>query len=229
VEDLFRVLSDSFRDENLLVIPHYGGRRGNPEWHNPKLQRAVEIFSDHRRSEDWASTFLKKGHRVGLVGSTDNHSGNAGYGARRIDREVGEEGPLFSRFSPDERGTALMGVYAERLDRKGIFQGIYHRRTYATTGERIVLEFSVNGEPMGGVIRAGADPRIRVSAIGTVALQALRIVKNGKILHTAAPGGDSAELEFVDRTGAAPGDYYYLDLVQADGEKAISSPVWVDE
>jgi hypothetical protein len=66
VEDLFRLLSESFRDENLLVIPHFGGRRGNPEWHNPKLQRGVEIFSDHRRSEDWASTFLEKGHRVGL-------------------------------------------------------------------------------------------------------------------------------------------------------------------
>jgi hypothetical protein len=53
-------------------------------------------------------------------------------------------------------------------------------------------------------------------------------VKNGKILHTAAPDSDTALLEFIDRTGAAPGDYYYLDLVQVDGEKAISSPVWVD-
>lgn len=229
VEDLFRMLGESFRDENLLVIPHFGGRPGNPEWHNPELQRGVEIFSDHRRSEDWASGFLEKGHRVGIVGSTDNHSGNAGYGTRRIDREVGEEGPLFSRFSPDERGTALMAVYAEELDRPGVFQGIYHRRTYATTGERIVLDFAVNAERMGGVIRAGADPRIEVSAIGTAAIQALRIVKNGKILHTVAPGGEAAELEFVDRTGAAAGDYYYIDLVQSDGEKAISSPVWVDE
>ena len=150
VEDLFRMLGESFRDENLLVIPHYGGRRGNPEWHNPKLQRGVEIFSDHRRSEDWATTFLEKGHRVGIVGSTDNHSGNIGYGVRRIDREIGEDSPLYSRFSPEERGTALMAVFGERLDREGVFQGIYHRRTYATTGERIVLEFSVNGEPMGG-------------------------------------------------------------------------------
>lgn len=228
VEDLFRMLGESFRDENLLVIPHFGGRRGNPEWHNPELQRGIEIFSDHRRSEDWAATFLEKGYRIGIVASTDNHSGNAGYGARRIEREVGEEGPLYSRFSPEERGTSLMAVYADELDREGVFQGIYHRRTYATTGERIVLGFWVNNEPMGGVIQAGADPTIRISAIGTAPLQAVRIVKNGKILHTVAPGGDAAELEFIDRTGAAPGDYYYLDLVQTDGEKAIASPIWVD-
>ncbi len=228
VEDLFRMLGENYRDENLLVIPHFGGRRGNPEWHNPKLQRGIEIFSDHRRSEDWATTFLEKGYRIGIVASTDNHSGNAGYGARRINREIGEDGPLYSRFSPEERGTALMAVYADELDREGVFQGIYHRRTYATTGERIVLGFWVNGEPMGGVIEAGADPTIRVSAIGTAPLQAVRIVKNGKILHTVAPGGDTAELDFIDRTGAAPGDHYYLDLVQTDGEKAIASPIWVD-
>jgi len=228
VEDLFRMLGESFRDENLLVIPHFGGRRGNPEWHNPELQRGIEIFSDHRRSEDWATTFLEKGYRIGIAGSTDNHSGNAGYGVRRVDREVGEDGPLYSRFSPEERGTALMAVYADELDREGVFQGIYHRRTYATTGERIVLGFWVNGEPMGGVIEAGADPTIRVSATGTAELQAVRIVKNGRILHTVAPNSDTAELEFIDRTGAAPGDHYYLDLVQTDGEKAIASPIWVD-
>ncbi len=228
VEDLFRMLGENFRDDNLLVIPHFGGRPGNPEWHNPKLQRGIEIFSDHRRSEDWASRFLEKGYRIGIMASTDNHSGNAGYGVRRIDREVGEDGPLYSRFSPDEKGTSLMAVYAGALDRDSVFQGIYQRRTYATTGERIVLDFRVNGEPMGGVIRAGADPVIRVAAIGTDALKSVRIVKNGSILHTFDPGGDTAALEFIDRTGAAPGDYYYLDLVQQDGEKAIASPVWVD-
>ncbi|MBI1353143.1 MAG: DUF3604 domain-containing protein [Acidobacteria bacterium] len=228
VEDLFRMLAENFRDENLLVIPHFGGRRGNPEWHNPKLQRGIEIFSDHRRSEDWATTFLERGHRVGVMASTDNHSGNAGYGVRRTAREVGEDQPLFSRFSPEEGGTALIAVYGESLDRQGVFQGVYHRRTYATTGERIVLEFSVNGEPMGGEIEAGPDASIRLSAIGTTAIKTVRIVKNGKILHALDPGGDTAALEFVDRTGAAPGDYYYLDLVQADGEKAISSPVWVN-
>ncbi|MCP5119546.1 MAG: DUF3604 domain-containing protein, partial [bacterium] len=85
VENLFRLLGERFRDENLLAIPHYGGRRGNPAWHNPRIQRQIEIFSDHRRSEDWTSTFLEKGYRIGVMASTDNHSGNAGYGVRRTD------------------------------------------------------------------------------------------------------------------------------------------------
>ncbi|MCB1018859.1 MAG: DUF3604 domain-containing protein [Acidobacteria bacterium] len=228
VEDLFRMLGENFQDENLLVIPHYGGRRGNPEWHNKDLQRGIEVFSDHRRSEDWVSTYLEKGHRVGIVASTDNHSGNAGYGVRRVDREVGEDQDTYSRFSPAERGTALMAVYAESLDREGVFQGIYHRRTYATTGSRIVLRFSVDGLPMGSEGKKSGAPAIRVSAIGTDALKAVRIVRNGKIIHAVDPEGDRVEFEYMDRSGEEGPVYYYLDLVQEDGEKAISSPVWLD-
>ena len=228
VEDLFRMLGENFEDENLLVIPHYGGRRGNPEWHNPELQRGIEVFSDHRRSEDWVATYLEKGHRVGIMASTDNHSGNAGYGVRRIDREVGEDRETFSRFSPAERGTALMAVYAESHDRRGVFQGIYHRRTYATTGSRILLRFSVDGLPMGSEGRASAAPEIRVSAIGTTGLKAVRIVRNGKIIHAVDPAGDAVDFEYADRSREEGPAYYYVDLVQDDGEKAISSPVWLD-
>jgi hypothetical protein len=228
VEDLFRMLGENFRDENLLVIPHYGGRRGNPEWHNPELQRGIEVFSDHRRSEDWVATFLEKGHRVGIVASTDNHSGNAGYGVRRVEREVGEDRDTFSRFSPAERGTALMAVYAESFDRPGVFQGIYHRRTYATTGSRIILRFDVNGLPMGSEGRSGQEVSMRVAAIGTANLKAVRIVRNGKIIHAVDPPGDQLDFEYVDRSGERGPAYYYVDLVQDDGEKAISSPVWLD-
>ena len=228
VEDLFRLLGENFRDENLLVIPHYGGRPGNPEWHNPELQRGIEVFSDHRRSENWVSTFLEKGHRVGIMASTDNHSGNAGYGVRRQDREVGEDRDTFSRFSPAERGTALMAVYAASFDREGVFQGIYHRRTYATTGERIVLRFSVNGLPMGSEGKLHRAATIQVSAIGTNALKAVRIVRNGKIIHAVDPPGNTVDFEYEDRSGETAPAYYYVDLVQDDGEKAISSPVWLD-
>lgn len=228
VEDLFRALAGNFQHENLLTIPHYGGRPGNPEWHNPQLQRGIEVFSDHRRSEDWVATFLQRGHRVGIVASTDNHSGNAGYGVRRLDVTRGSDGALYSRFSPAERGTALVAVLGEELTRESVFQGIYHRRTYATTGERIALRFEVGGQPMGSELRIEGPVALAASVAGTGELHTIRIVKNGKILYAAAPGGPEASFEFLDSAGAPEGAYYYLDIVQKDGEKAISSPVWVN-
>ena len=228
VEDLFRALSENFRNENLLTIPHYGGRPGNPQWHNDRLQRGIEIFSDHRRSEDWVATFLERGHRVGIVASTDNHSGNAGYGVRRIDVTRGQDGAVFSPFSPAERGTALLAVQAPALTRDSIFQGIYHRRTYATSGERIVLRFEVAGEPMGSEVRAAGPVEISARVVGADRLKLVRVVKNGRILYSIDVARDAAEFEFVDTDGAPDGAYYYLDVVQEDGEKAISSPVWVN-
>lgn len=228
VEDLFRALAENFRDENLLTIPHYGGRPGNPEWHNERLQRGIEIFSDHRRSEDWVSTFLERGHRVGVVASTDNHSGNAGYGVRRRDVTRGRDGTLFSRFSPAERGTALLAVHAGELTRESVFQGIYHRRTYATTGERIAVRLEVAGAPMGSEVRAEGPVSMSAAVAGTDTIRRIRVVKSGRVLYSVDPMGDEAAFEFVDPDGAPEGAYYYLDLVQDDGEKAVSSPVWVN-
>ncbi len=228
VEDLFRALAGNFQRENLLTIPHYGGRPGNPEWHNPQLQRGIEIFSDHRRSEDWVATFLQRGHRVGIVASTDNHSGNAGYGVRRLDVTRGSDGALYSRFSPAERGTALVAVLGEELTRESVFQGVYHRRTYATTGERIALRFEVGGQPMGSELRIEGPVALAASVAGTGELHTIRIVKNGRILYAVAPGSPEVSFEFLDSDGAPEGAYYYLDIVQKDGEKAISSPVWVN-
>ncbi|MEX2261325.1 MAG: DUF3604 domain-containing protein [Bryobacteraceae bacterium] len=228
VEELFRILGRRFRNENILVIPHFGGRPGNPAWHNPQLQRQIEIFSDHRRSEDWATKFLEKGYRVGIMASTDNHSGNAGYGVRFNPVERGEEGELFSRTSPAERGTALVAAYADGLTRDSVFQALYHRRTYATTGSRILLRFEVNGAPMGSEIQLRESPAITASVEGTAEIQTVRIVKNGRVVHAIAPGGRSARVEYRDNSGDYAKKFYYVDVVQVDGEKAISSPVWVN-
>ena len=228
VEDLFRSLAESYRDENMLTIPHYGGRPGNPEWHNSRLQRGIEVFSDHRRSEDWVATFLERGHRVGVVASTDNHSGNAGYGVRRRSVVRGQDGAVFSRFSPAERGTALVAVHAGALTRDAVFQGIYHRRTYATTGERIAVRFDVAGAPMGSEVRVSGPVSLSAAVVGTSRIRTVRVVKDGRVLYALDPLGEAASFEFVDPDGAPGGSYYYLDLVQDDGEKAISSPVWVN-
>jgi hypothetical protein len=228
VEELFRLLGRRFRNENILVIPHFGGRQGNPAFHNPQLQRQIEIFSDHRRSEDWAAQFLRNGYRVGVMASTDNHAGNAGYGVRRNEVVRGEEGPLYSRSSPAERGTALVAAYAGELTRQGIFQALYHRHTYATTGSRIILRFEVDGAPMGSEIRARRPPRITASAEGTSPIRSMRLVKNGDIIHVVEQESREARIDYVDTSGDYESKFYYIDLVQADGEKAISSPVWVN-
>ena len=49
VEDLFATRAPKLKNNDILAIPHYGGRKGNPDWHNPKIQRMIEVFSEHPR------------------------------------------------------------------------------------------------------------------------------------------------------------------------------------
>ena len=121
-----------------------------------------------------------------------------------------------------------MAVHAGELTRESVFQGIYHRRTYATTGERIAVRFEVAGAPMGSEVRAEGPVAMSAAVAGTDTIRRIRVVKSGRVLYSVDPMGDEAAFEFVDPDGAPEGAYYYLDLVQDDGEKAVSSPVWVN-
>ena len=79
---------------------------------------------------------------------------------------------------------------------------------------------------MGSEVRVSGPPKIRASAEGTAAIQVMRLVKDGRIIQAIAPGSKSASLEFQDTSGDYDGKFYYIDLVQSDGKKAISSPIW---
>ena len=79
-KDIQDTMRKHLKDKNVFCIPHFGGRKGNPDFHDPKVQRMIEIFSEHRRSEDWATTYLTRGRRLGIMASTDGHFGNPGHG-----------------------------------------------------------------------------------------------------------------------------------------------------
>ena len=131
IEDLFSTLLARYPKGDVLAIPHYGGRKANPAWHNPRIERLIELFSDHQRSYQWAYAFLKKGYRLGIMASTDNHTGRPGNGFLH--------NPLLKKNKALEIGTALTATIADDLTRDSIFTSLFNRRTYATTGDRILL------------------------------------------------------------------------------------------
>jgi len=188
VTKLFKLLRENFEPGTAFCIPHWGGRRGNPRWHDPQVQRLIEVFSEHRRSEDWAGTFLSAGYRLGIMASGDNHSGNPGYGCLKPSHE----------WESQELGMALIAVQAEELSRVSIFRALYDRRVYATSGARILLDFHVDGQPMGSEIRTVRTPEIVVDVSATAPIKRIEIKRNCQTVHVAAPEGKSAVLAWRD-------------------------------
>jgi hypothetical protein len=219
VQDLFATLAPMLADRDVFTIPHWGGRHGNPAWHEPRVQRMIEVFSEHRRSEDWMTPFLKNRYRLGIIASTDGHFGNPGYGYLK---------PTYD-WDTQEIGMAAVAVYAEDRTRESIFHALYDRHVYATSGDRIILDFRADGHPMGSEYTTRDAPTLIVHVAGTAPIQRIEIKKDSEIVHTVEPANERADVEWRDPDFRAGREcYYYVRVLQSNNEEAISSPIWVN-
>jgi hypothetical protein len=217
-----------------LSIPHLMGEWADkfevhPLWTqiNNEGQRVGEIHSHHNHrnaqrfeigpDDTWSYQHAwHLGHRIGLIGSSDNHLGTPGI--NNFTPRIGQAG-------------GLAVVLAEHNDRDSIWDAMWNRRTYATTGTRIYLDFQIDGHQMGEEYASTGDPAISATVAGTGALAAVELIKHDHagyaVLHTEQPEGDLCTFELVDEDFETD-SFYYVRVTQVDGEMAWSSPTWVD-
>jgi hypothetical protein len=63
---------------------------------------------------------------------------------------------------------------------------------------------------------------------GTDEIAQVELINNGRVvLNHTPPGGSSAVVKFVHTNAKTGSNYYYFRIIQADGEIAWGSPVWV--
>ena len=220
-----------YRGKNVISIPHHTKVWTDWQYYDPVLEPIVEIYSAwgsgaervdplwHKAIKPGSGVYtaLARGYRVGFIGSGDSHSGAPGRSCPA------------DRFWCVNAKSGFACVYAPELTREAVFDALRERRCYATTGTRMILEFSVNGVRMGGeTTLASVDTprRISVHVIGTD-LDHLRIIKNNQELVRKECTGDEAWFEVYDTAPAKSGDFYYVRVVQQDENTAWSSPVWM--
>jgi len=224
-----------------LVVPHHPGyaREGTIwgcdwDFHDDAAEPLVEIYSKHGCSESMDSprplprmspdgvvqTALARGYRVGFVGGSDTHVSRPG-------SDVPEEDSATQAYTQ----AGLTAVRCCELTRLSVLQALRARDCYATTGERIWLGFSLNGQRMGSevAVEHGAGLRLEAEVYGTDVLQRLEIVCDGRVVFAEDSRSLAAELSFEDRApGPGRSSYYYLRVTQGNGSMAWSSPIWVD-
>jgi hypothetical protein len=172
VTELFRQFEG--RDD-VLLIPHIGGRYADiVGFHDPRLERVVEIYSDWGRFEWLLEDALRNGYRVGFVANSDGHKGRPG-----------ASHPGASTFGAYG---GLTCVLAESLTREAIFDAIRQRRCYGTTAaQRIHVELAVNGLVMGAEGRARGPVDIRGRVVGTGDLERVDVFRGLELLRTISP------------------------------------------
>lgn len=236
----------SLAASQALTIPHHTMKMPSPiDWsdgEDPGLRRNFEIFSAHGLSEAFDPY-----HPLAVDQSLFTNaslSQRAGMSAQR----AWEQGLRLSTIasSDDHRAQpglphqGVVAVLATGLTRAEVFDALHARRTYATTGARIVLDFSAGGIEMGGMGRpAGGWPvAIRVSAVGTDVIDLVEVLRHvdGRpgfaVIAELAPLERQFEWAFDDDPGPGPALYYarvrQRGRVRGLLSMAWSSPVWID-
>ncbi len=230
-------LYDALRTSDALIISHHPGYAldlhvPGTDWDSMQtdIDRLVEIWSMHGSSEGYdpedrplipprrpegALAGIRRGLRFGLVAGSDTHSGRPGGSAQEVRPYWG----------------GLCAVWAKDLTRRSIFDALKARRTYALTGARIVLRFTLNGQPMGSELPLTPSRHLKAEVWAPLRISRIQFLCNGALLHEDRPGSKICTTEFVHERGEgnseAHEDFYHCRVVQEDGELAVCSPVWV--
>ncbi|MEQ8765480.1 MAG: DUF3604 domain-containing protein [Planctomycetota bacterium] len=228
---------------DALTIPHHTGKfPGGIDFsiHDPERRRNFEIYSGHGLSEVYDpehplafeqsdftspskslrdSTFAhdvwRQGLKLSTIAASDDH-----------------------RSKPGQPHYGLTGVWAEELTREGIFQALYDRRTYGTTGSKIVLEVTLNGTPMGGVAKIGEQALVSVRVLGTDVIERVEVLRwrpdeeRFSVAHTFEPMRMALVATWRDEQ-PVPGAIYFVRVSQVNEVRGLpvmawSSPIWTE-
>lgn len=208
-EDWYRLMEKN----EYMIIPHTHSDRLDCRYHNPFTERIIEIMSDKGSGENFHDSessatkdhggvleFLKSGYRLGFVGSGDYHHNTPG-----------RHFPLKTKsgYSCSEQ---TMGGYAAiispELSRRSIWSAMYNRQTYATTGTRIILDFTmmIDGKTIQMSSEKVLDPSeqykcsFKINYALTAPLKSIELIRNGDTDNPVAVYANAVVAEEFDKS-----------------------------
>lgn len=164
---LYTGLRNAADSRDVVVIPH-AHQAGDYRLSDPELEPLIEIMSQHGNFEWFGRMYLDQGHQVGFTAASDNHLSQPGYSAP-LGRSLAQQG-------------GLGAILASEKTTDGIFDAMKNLQSYATTGERIILDFSVNGVPMGQRAKYAESRQLQGKVIGTAPVRTITVFKNDTVL-----------------------------------------------
>jgi hypothetical protein len=220
---------------------------------NPDFERVVEIYNAWGSSE----CLTKQGNLTPITGGKKaiketaegsiqkalNRNLRFGFCAGGLD-DRGVYADFFEN-GQEQYPPGLTGIVAEEQSRTSLFEALYNRACFATTGKRIIVGLELAQAKMGSEIKTLDKPGLLVNrhlsfyVAGTAKIHKIEIIRNGDVIHTVEPkeyfyDGTYDDLTPLTKVTIDAGDkkppfvYYYIRVLQEDGHMAWSSPIWVD-
>ncbi len=206
------------RNDRLRPVAEIYSLHGQGELDDPTLANSYEhtYFSvnHHTSGPYYVRDGWRLGNRMGTIAGSDDHFAQPG-------KPMG----------------GLTAIYANTLTRAALFEAIRNRHVYATTGERLILDFTANGHPMGSEFKLTEMPDLHLSVIGTAPLAFVELwrcdlkTQTWKLLKQWFPHVRELNEDFLDADLKNESLYYFRvqqqNTVEGRPVMAWSSPIWV--
>lgn len=244
----------------VLTIPHHTGKifsvtapnaecsRFGGTFKNDKYKRLIEIYSIHGLCESYNPNHNLAYEKFNAKSTTFPCYAQDAWAAREY------LGVIASTDSHSSQAAAVnigvCAIYADTLMRENLFRSAYNRHTYATTGEKIILKFSINNHILGDTFTLACNtlPIIKTEVIGTDFIDYIELLKfdlkngtysgaqphpNFQVLEKATPNTltQNYSFNYVD-ADYKDSSLYYIRVKQKNTVNnrevwAWSSPIWV--
>ena len=153
---------------------------------------------------------LAKGWHVAPTNNQDNHKGK--WGDSNTCRDV---------------------IMTDDFTEAGLYKAMSERRVYSTEDQNLRIYYYLNDELMGSVIDINDQELKTVTIAASISdpdgekLGKIEIIgENGVSLKSYTAAGSTYELkDTINNTDA----YYYIKVTEADGDIAVTAPVWIGE
>jgi hypothetical protein len=117
-------------------------------------------------------------------------------------------------------------VMAEKNDRESLLDAIKKRHTYGAT-DNIILDVQSGSHIMGDELKTTEAPALKMAVIGTGKIAKIDVLRDSEVVATLKPGAAEYRGTWSDPAPEKGTHYYYIRVLQEDGEIAWGSPLWI--
>ena len=210
-----------------ICASHTSATGMGTDWrdNDPGVEPIVEIYQGDRMSYE-----MEGAPRAGYDPKSGNEPANvAGWYPKGYVNLALQKGiKLGFQASSDHWSThiSFFIILAEGRDRQSLLKAVKQRHCYGAT-DNILVDFRCGNAIMGDEVSVNGAPKLDLHVVGTSKIAKIDVLRDSEVVETLKPGAKDYKGDWTDPNPRDGTHYYYIRVVQDDGEIAWASPIWV--
>jgi hypothetical protein len=224
--NLWKMLRE--KDIKCLTIPHHTADKVHPvDWNvtDPKYVTTVEIFQCRGNNE-----YPGCPREINLSRHTTTEFKRAfiNYALMTKKYKLG----FIASGDHNNMGNGVAALWVKEISREGILDALRNRRTFATTGDKMFIDISVNEALFGSIANGKSNCKIKFEIEGQYDLLQVEILRNSKVIKQFDMDDNTIKFSYTYTDASSDSEnevlYYYVRATQKNNAIAWSSPIWVE-